>query len=338
MDRSRQLPWVTIVLAVANVAAFGWELSQGADPMAPTAPWMIEHGGNLGSMTLDGEPWRLVTSMFLHFGVLHIAMNMVGLFGGRQVERMYGPLGFAAIYLVSGLAGGLATSLRGNVVSAGASGAIFGVFGAFGAFLYLHRDRLDKEQVKNQARGLASFLALNLVLGLSATGIDLVAHVGGLVAGFVVGIALEAGTSEAPSTLRRSLLVGVLGAAVLFGVAFAIPRPHNALYELGKSEEKVLARWNEVVGKIQAETITDDQVADAIEREVLPQWRQIHQTYVDNAEGEHRRLMLDYLEAREQGWETLVRGLRAKNDAQIKQGMERFQQADAIIAKLNAQN
>src|SRR5688572_25374045 len=121
-EKRRQIPWVTIALAVANVAVFVWELSRGADAMEPTAQWMAEHGGNFGPVTLDGEQWRLLTSMFLHYGVLHIVMNMIGLLdGGRHVERMYGRAGFVAIYLVSGLAASLATSLRANVVSAGAS-------------------------------------------------------------------------------------------------------------------------------------------------------------------------------------------------------------------------
>jgi len=328
-------PWVTIVLAVANVAVFGWALSAGADVMSPDAQWMLAHGGNYGPMTLDGQQWRLVTSMFMHYGILHLAMNMIGLAdGGRHVERMYGPAGFIALYLVAGLAGSFATSLRGNVVSAGASGAIFGVFGAFGAFLWLHRDRLDKEEVKKQSRGLAIFLAYNIYFGVTAEGIDLLAHFGGLVAGFLCGLALEFGTTHDHTTLRRALIVGVLGTGLILGGSMLAPRANNAMADFATIETKVLARWNEAVQQIQAGTLTDDKVADLIENELLPQWRTARAGYEANGEGKLRALMLQYLAVRQEGWEIMVPGLRAGDQEVVARGAAKFAEGGGYIQKL----
>lgn len=332
---ARRMPWVMITLAVANLAVFAWQLAQGADLMQPSAAWMLDHGGNFGPLTLDGEEWRLVSSMFLHYGLLHIAMNMIGLVdGGRHVERMYGPAGFAALYLVSGLAASLATSLRAGAVSAGASGAVFGVFGAFGAFLFLHRERLDRAEVGRQARGLLIFLAYNIYFGLTTEGIDLVAHVGGLIAGFVVGLALEAGTGEDPSTARRSLLVAVIGIALVAGGAFLAPRPGNAFTALGEAEETVLGRWNQLVGQAKAGSIGDREMAEVIEKELLPPWRAMHEEYRREGEGEMKTLVLDYLAARQEGWEIMARGLRADDSAEVERGMKRFAEGDAAIARL----
>ncbi len=335
----RDIPWVTIVLALANVAVFVWELSAGATAWQPTPDWMAAHGGNFGPLTLGGEQWRLLTSMFLHYGVLHIAMNMIGLIdGGRHVERMYGRAGFAALYLVSGLAASLATSLRANVVSAGASGAIFGVFGAFGAFLFLHRDRLDPAQVSKQSRGLLIFLAYNVWFGITAKGIDLVAHLAGLAAGFIVGIALEAGTSHDPSTRRRSLLVAVLGVALVAGGAFLAPRPVNALAAFGTGEAPLLDRWNQLVTQAQAGSIGDDELAAVIEKELLPAWRGLEQAYQrDSGDEEMRPIVLDYLRARREGWEIMVTGLRAHDDTKVKAGMSRFKDGDAAIERMKRQ-
>lgn len=335
MDGRRQIPWVTITLAIANIAVFGWELASGASAMQPSAQWMLEHGGNFGPITLENEQWRLFTSMFLHYGVLHIVMNMIGLIdGGRHVERMYGPAGFAALYLVSGLAGSLATSLRANAVSAGASGAIFGVFGAFGAFLFLHRDRLDRAEVSKQSRGLLVFLAYNILWGATAQGIDLVAHLGGLVAGFLVGIALEAGTSEDHSTRRRSLLVAVLGVALVAGGAYLAPKPGAAFSQISDTEQKVLDRWNQVVGEAKAGSISEAQMADVIEKELLPPWRKMHADYQKDGDGELRAQVLEYLQAREDGWEIMVRGLRAGDGDQVAKGMQRFAEGDAAIERM----
>jgi rhomboid protease GluP len=322
-------PWVVI-------AVFGWEISAGADVMTPTAGWMMEHGGNFGPLTLDGQQWRLFTSMFLHYGVIHLVMNMVGLLdGGRHVERMYGHAGFVALYLVSGLAGSLASGMRGNAVSAGASGAIFGIFGAFGAYLLLHRDRLDTEQVTKQARGLGIFLAYNIYFGLAMKGIDLVAHIGGLVAGFACGIALEIGTDEGHSTTRRSLLVGVLGTALVFGATFMLPKPNNAMLTFGPAESAILDKWNTLVKQVQAGSVEDDKLADAIEAELLPPWRKARAEYEKTAEGPLRAQMLEYLAAREDGWTMMVTGLRAHDVDATTAAMKRFSEADALIGQMS---
>ncbi len=338
-ERRRSLPFVTIFLALANIGVFAWEIAAGADPMQPTPQWMMAHGGNFGPLTLGGEQWRLLTSMFLHYGVIHILMNMIGLIdGGRHVERMYGRAGFAALYLVSGLAASLASSLRATaVVSAGASGAIFGVFGAFGAFLYLHRDRLDRAEVSKQSRGLLIFLIYNVYFGLTAKGIDLVAHLGGLAAGFITGIALEAGTSEDPSTRRRSFLVAVLGVALVAGGAYLAPKPHSELSELDEIESRVLQRWQEVAQQYDAGKVSDGELADVIEKELLPPWRQLHHGYEMNIKGEPRRLVLEYAAAREEGWEGMVRALRAGDQPAFQAALVRFKQGDAAIERMKQQ-
>jgi len=331
------IPWVTIALAVANVAVFAWEVSAGAGLVQPTAEWMLAHGGNFGPATLAGEQWRLFTSMFLHYGLVHIAMNMIGLLdGGRHVERMYGRAGFAALYLVAGLCGSLATSLRDNVVSAGASGAIFGVFGAFGAFLFLHRDRLDKQVVARQSRGLVIFLAYNIMFGVSAQGIDVVAHLGGLVAGFLAGIALELGTDHGPSTRARALALAVLGVGLVVGGALLAPRPINAVQELGKVESVVLERWNQAVGEIQAGTLSDAAAADVIEQELLPPWRAARAAYERDGDGKLYDTMVRYLRAREEGWEMMAKGLRASDGDAVAKGFARFSEADKAIAEIKS--
>ena len=214
-EPARYIPWVTGVLAAANIAVWIVTLGFGADPLAPSAQWMFEHGGNAAPYTLAGEEWRIATSMFLHYGIVHLAMNMVGLIGGgRLVERTFGRVGFLAIYVTSGLAGGLASALRTGVVSAGASGAIFGSLGALGAFYLLHRDRMDKAVAK-EASGLLVFLGYNVVFGFTQQGIDMYAHLGGLAAGFVVGIALAA--------LRRTVIVSVLAVGAVVAAIVLAP-------------------------------------------------------------------------------------------------------------------
>jgi rhomboid protease GluP len=327
-------PWVTRSLVAANVVVWFATLALGAAAFLPTPQWMFDHGGNAGEFTLDGEEWRLFTAMFLHYGVLHIAMNMYGLYvGGRMAERLYGPLGLAAIYLVSGLASSLTTALRPNVVSAGASGAIFGVLGAIGAFYALHRERMDQSLAK-ESRGLVVFAAYSLVGGLRVKGIDVHAHVGGLVAGFACGLALELGRGVGTQRLSRTVFVGIFGLAAVISAAFLVPAPVDparaAIKELGVSEQAVLDRWNELVGKAQAQTIGDDELATEIESDLLPRWRALRETFErSDVSSEVRGNLLDYLREREAGWQEMARGLRAHDGDQVKRGMQRFTDAAA---------
>src|SRR5690606_3210098 len=107
---------------------------------------LIEAGANVKAATGAGEWWRLVTSMFLHVGIAHLALNMYGLWVlGKLIEQFLGSLRFLSVYMLSGVAGSLASVLvGGGAVSAGASGAVFGLLGAAIAELALHRRAYPK--------------------------------------------------------------------------------------------------------------------------------------------------------------------------------------------------
>ena len=122
---------VTAALIGINLAVFVAMLANGAGFWHSTNTIQLAWGANFGPATKDGEWWRLATAMFLHFGILHLALNMWALWdGGRLVERLYGMRRFIAIYLISGVVGNLLSLIvRGDyAVSGGASGAIFGVY------------------------------------------------------------------------------------------------------------------------------------------------------------------------------------------------------------------
>jgi hypothetical protein len=129
--------------------------------------------------------------MFLHIGFSHLAFNAWALFSlGREVEAFYGPVWFTAIYLISGLGGNLAYYLFGSdTLSAGASGAVFGLIGSEAAFFWLNRDlfgQIGRQRLAN----LAVLIGINLIFGFTVPGINNLAHLGGLVSGAVMGLAL----------------------------------------------------------------------------------------------------------------------------------------------------
>ncbi|OXS63102.1 hypothetical protein B1B00_06235 [Bacillus sp. DSM 27956] len=171
---------------------------------------LIQFGAKYNPLMIEGEWWRLVTPIFLHIGLLHLLMNTLALYYlGMAVEKMFGRLRFVLIYMLSGVAGTLASFLFTSNLSAGASGAIFGCFGALLYFGVLHPNVFFRTMGTN----IIAVILLNLVLGFSLPGIDNAGHIGGLIGGF-----LAAGIVSLPNAIRpvRQLLF-LLGSILLTG-------------------------------------------------------------------------------------------------------------------------
>ena len=188
LPRGRRQPTVTWVLLAINT--IGWIAMESAG--GSEEPHVLLDFGALSSpLIANGEYWRLFTAMFLHVGFMHLLFNGIALLiFGRLVERIYGPVRFGLIYVLAGLAGSIASYhfLDPGATGAGASGAIFGVLGALGGFFFAKRDVMG-EMGRQSLSGIGAIAAINLFFGFVTPGIDNWAHMGGLVGGFVLGVA-----------------------------------------------------------------------------------------------------------------------------------------------------
>lgn len=172
---------VTTLLLVAIAICFVLQL---------LVPGLTEAGDN-NRLALQGEPWRLVTSMFLHGGWLHLLLNSWALYQlAGLFEILLGSGRLLLVYFLSGIAGSLASVFWTQLPSVGASGAIFGVLGALIAFLARRRERLTP-QAKSLLMQLLFWAGLNVFLGFSDRMIDNSAHLGGCAAGLVIGLFLK---------------------------------------------------------------------------------------------------------------------------------------------------
>lgn len=158
----------------------------------------------------DGEFYRLFTSMFLHYGLIHLAVNMWALWVlGRNLEGALGPIRFTILYLVSGLGGSVACYVfTPGAASAGASGALFGLFAAL--FILLRRLGRDTSSI-------VPVLVINLIFSF-VPGISLAAHLGGLVTGAVLATAL----AYPPRAIRDKVAAGTVVVLLLFMTAVVI--------------------------------------------------------------------------------------------------------------------
>lgn len=184
-------PVVTNVLLGLLVAIFLVQVILSRSIIDISGNVLMLLGAQVNSAIAGGAYWLLLSAMFLHGGLMHLAFNGWALFSiGRDMEALLGSLRFTAIYLLSGLAGNVAYYVFGdNVLSIGASGAIFGLIGAEAAFFLCNR-RLFGKFGRQRLGNLAALIGINLFFGFTVPGINNFAHVGGLLMGFALGLAL----------------------------------------------------------------------------------------------------------------------------------------------------
>ena len=158
-------------------------------PMDFEATMLLRWGADYGPLTLDGQFWRIFTSMFVHGGLIHVAANMWCLWNfGPLAERVYGRWRFLTIYLLTGLASSVSSlAIHPTTISVGASGAIFGIVGALVFPFYRKRLQLPPQVMKSMMSSLLTFIVINLLIGSAVPVIDNAAHVGGLLAGLLLG-------------------------------------------------------------------------------------------------------------------------------------------------------
>jgi membrane associated rhomboid family serine protease/Flp pilus assembly protein TadD len=187
----------TLVLIGINVAVFVAMLLQGR-ALSFSPDLLLRWGANSGALTSGGQWWRLLSSIFVHGGPVHIALNMWCLFNlGWLAELLFGRWRFTLLYLLCGIGGSLASICwRGNGLSVGASGAIFGIAGALIPAMMLHSNPQARTALKKQLSSISVFVVYNLAFGAAVPGIDNAAHVGGLLTGFVLGAAYPTGSDR----------------------------------------------------------------------------------------------------------------------------------------------
>jgi rhomboid protease GluP len=176
-----------------------------------------------------GEYWRYVTPIFVHFGIIHLVFNMLGIYYiGYQIEHLLGPKWFLSLYLLAGITGNLASCIFSLAPSAGASGAIFGLLGAGFRLERLINEKFEELGIQNRPRKkiYSGMVLTNIALGLIIPVIDNAAHIGGLVAGWLL---MEAFLRTEPNRVRRpsKLVVISIYFSIFVFAAIAVFRSAN---------------------------------------------------------------------------------------------------------------
>jgi membrane associated rhomboid family serine protease len=227
---------VTTLLLVAIGLGYVWELLVAGGPgslfQGPGPRALIDAGALVpfseGSSLRDatgglvgGQWWRLLSSVFLHAGLIHLGLNAYVLWiFGLVIEREVGRLSMLGVFLSTGIFAGAASFAfaDGFTIAVGASGAIFGLVGAFVAFNYRRRHQMLAQA---RLRAALSMLLINLIIGFSVPAIDWRAHLGGLVAGLAAGFAVD---PSRPAAVRRLASGGGLALVVVAAIGLVLWR------------------------------------------------------------------------------------------------------------------
>lgn len=222
---------------------------------------LIRVGAKYNPYIIDGEWWRIISSMFLHIGIFHLLMNMLALYYlGHAVEGIFGTGRFFIIYMLAGISGGLASFAFTINVSAGASGAIFGLFGALLFFGLIHKRLFFQTMGTN----LLVIIGINLVFGFTVPQIDNSAHLGGLIGGFIAAAFLH--LPKHRHLLKQTVALIIYSVAALGLIAFGINEHEtSAFYELHQVDQYLAEEQYGAAIELATESIeTDD--------ELLPQF------------------------------------------------------------------
>lgn len=331
---------VTIILIAVNVGVYAVMVVKGrVSPIAPTADALLHWGANYAPLATHGEMWRVLTSVFVHVGIVHLLMNMAVLWSaGRIMEPMFGPFDFLLLYLLTGVAGSLTSmAVHPLTVSAGASGAIFGLFGGLTGAVAARPASMSIEQRMRLLKYAFTFTLINFVYGFSQKNIDLAAHFGGFIAGVPIGIALVARTGlMGGAPVSRKAVLTVVVVAIEAAVAMRLPVTDDWLGELTQVAEldaSSVAAYNAAVNKLRTSGLSVEEFDRTVEKLLVP-WEKerakvvsLHLPTADRARAEK---LGTFMSLRAEAWRLNVAGVRNNDAAAIRNSS--LKEESALVA------
>lgn len=272
IDRTPNTP-VTYGLIAINVIMFVLLSIAAGTVMAPSNEAVVNYGGDWGPLTLTDQPWRIVTAMFVHIGLIHVGCNMYALYMvGPFAEKMFGNLGMLVVYFAAGVVGGVASLWFNPLVpSAGASGAIFGMFGAIFGLLIVGRKSLPSDLSRKMLPQMGWILAINLFLGFTVPNIDNAAHIGGLLFGIVAG-AIGAISLRWQPLWRFVSFTAISLAAVALSAGVYLYLTQTSVAVYFRDANEISSEFNLAAQRSDQGDLSVSAFAKQLEESILPRW------------------------------------------------------------------
>ena len=293
-----KIPISTYILIGINLSLFGWLALQQQSLMFDTdmdSLAILQAGANFNPFTLGTQPWRIITSMFLHYGILHLAVNMYALYQlGTLLEPAMGKTRFLLLYFFCGVAAGLASLVfHVYIPSAGASGALFGLFGyQLGAEIIGNFH--DRRQLMNVFLNFVVFVVINVFIATKVN-VDVAGHIGG----FLAGLLLAAFHFKFRWFIQEKFLTLLL--LLLASTLLVLPKDQVRYYKIFQQVLKNDDRINNFYSGIRS----DGEIRDSLVA-ILPIWDSISSSLhrlkrVPPELAADTAILKDYVQLRRQG-------------------------------------
>ena len=352
LDRLSPRARVTPALVAINLIVFALMLFDGAGLIVADPRVAMKWGSNFAPLTMDGEWWRLFTAMFIHFGILHVALNMWALYlSGTMTERLYGSARFAVLYVFAGLMASMASLLwNPEVNSAGASGAIFGVFGGMLAFVLNPRNGVPRSIMIEHRNSTLAFAAYSLFYGAAHAGIDNAAHIGGLLGGLMMGTLLARPLDDehrASGGGAGLLVAGAAGLLTLALLLYPLIHPNDRVRDRQAFDRALLtfsSRDQRAADALRMALANAPQTAAkpayATGLDACTQWNALYEDMAApklamiDPRNREQRLVLRYLDARRRYCQFMAKAALHDDATSGEQAREANEEAAAAFAEL----
>jgi rhomboid protease GluP len=322
-----------------NILLFIVMIIGGVHLLEPTVGDIAAWGGNYKPYTLGGQWWRLITSTFIHVGILHLLLNMYALYqAGIYLEPMLGKARFTVAYLCTGvLASVCSIWWQGDEsVSAGASGAIFGLYGVFLALL---STRLIPKALRNALlQSIGIFVVYNLLYGARSEAVDNAAHIGGLISGLVIGYIYYFSFKKA--SFRPALAMGLAVTATVAITIGYLKDSDSSVLAYQQKIEQVFELEKEALRPFKEANDDNTKLLKGLEKVAKKKWQQAKnimeetQEYdLNKATSRQRDLLAEYVDLRIKHTSLAIRSL--KGDETVNEELQEItDEIESIVNKM----
>ncbi len=324
-----------------------WMLSSNVNIIKPTNVDLVRWGANFRPLTLKDDAWRLISAIFIHINIFHVIINVIGLLLiGYLLEPILGTYKFILCFLLTGVFANVASiGYFELIITAGASSGLLGLLGVFIAFIA--SNTFEKKASRNLLSSICLFIVFIFICSLLENGgFDMVAHIGGLVSGLVIGFLLIPGIKNPMNSFKTyfgllaSFLIVCIGSIILF---LSIPKDiivyQNKIDEFYTNEKKALGIYS------LTDQYSSSHLLGEIKNNGIPSWKkcitilnEIESLNISDELKQKNHILFEYCDLRLKKYELMYQAIKEKTNIYDQQIRNLYEEIRSILREIEKEN